>query len=433
MNSKFETKSFNFLTCDWAMKSPKCPEEKLIGDYSIKFKKKVGDSMLHEEMIKNYEEVILPYWKNLIDKNNGGFYGYVDYDLNINLKAEKGVILNSRILWFFSNAYLLTKQEDLLLYADHAYEFLIDKCLDHKNGGVFWMLNYDGSIKDSMKHTYNQSFAIYSLSAYYEATRKENARDSAMNLFQLIEKTCTDEYGYLESFTQDWELISNEKLSGNGLIADKTMNTLLHVLEAYTELYKITKNLEVRDRLINLLNIFHTKVFNRKKRRLEVFFDKKMNSIVDLYSYGHDIEASWLLDRACTVLDDQQISKKTKQYTDILVEDVFIKGFENGSMNNECLKGVINKTKVWWVQAESIVGFYNAYEKSKDLKYLEVVNHLWNYIKENFIDKRNGGEWFWDLNEQGIPESRRPITEPWKCPYHNGRMCFEIYKRQKNI
>lgn len=388
--------------------------------------------MLYEDIMKNYEEVILPYWKNLIDKKHGGFYGYVGYDLNINLNAKKGVILNSRILWFFANSYIITKQEELLIYADHAYKFLVDKCLDSQNGGVFWMLNYDGSVKESIKHTYNQAFAIYALSAYYEATRNERAKELSMDLFHLIEIRCTDKHGYLEEFTENWKLVANDKLSENGVLADKTMNTLLHVLEAYTELYKITKDLDVRDKLIKLLNIFSDKVFNLQKGRLEVFFDEKMNSITDLYSYGHDIEASWLLDRACEVLEDSKISEKIKRYTEILAENVFLEAFENDSINNECFKGIVDKTKVWWVQAESIVGFYNAYEKSNDIKYLKTVNQVWNYISKNFVDKRKGGEWFWDLCEDGIPISRKPITEPWKCPYHNGRMCFEIYKRNKN-
>ncbi|MFW2490238.1 AGE family epimerase/isomerase [Clostridium chromiireducens] len=266
--------------------------------------------MLYKEIMKNYKDIILPYWRNLRDKEYGGYYGYVGYDLDINPNAEKGVILNSRILWFFANAYTVTRQEDLLIYADHAYEFLVDKCFDHRNGGVFWMLNHDGSVKESMKHTYNQAFAIYALSSYYEATRNESAREYAMKLFRLIEVRCADKYGYLEAFTEDWKLINNDKMSENGVLADKTMNTLLHLLEAYTELFKVTKDFEVRERLISLLNIFHSKVFNSEKGRLEVFFDEKMNSIADLNSYGHDIEASWLLDRACEVLEDSQISKK---------------------------------------------------------------------------------------------------------------------------
>ncbi len=389
--------------------------------------------MLKDEILKDYETKVLPYWKKLMDQENGGFYGFVDFDLKIYKDAEKGVILNSRILWFFSNAYLMKKDEELLIYAKHAYEFMLNKCMDRKNGGLYWMLSYDGSVKEDMKHTYNQAFAIYALSAYYEAFKVQEALNYAMELFHKVEDTCTDEYGYLEAFTIDWKPICNEKLSENGLIADKTMNTLLHLLEAYTQLFKVTNSLSVRAKLIKILMLFQTKVFNPDKKRLEVFFDKNMNSITDLHSYGHDIEASWLLDEACKVLGDEKISKVTRSYTSILVDTILKQALENGSINNENFLGEVDKTRVWWVQAEGVVGFYNAYEYTGNEVYLETAKQIWEYIHTYFVDKREGGEWFWDLDESRSPQSKKPITEPWKCPYHNGRMCFEINRRMRNV
>lgn len=389
--------------------------------------------MIKEEMMDHYKMVILPYWKNLIDRENGGYYGLVDFNLKVHKKAEKGVILNSRILWFFSNAFMATGEKVLLEYANHAYTFLVNNCIDKEYGGVYWMMNYDGTVKEDIKHTYNQAFAIYALSAYYEATKDQQAEELAMNLFHMIEDRCTDEYGYLEAFTKGWEIIDNDKLSENGLLADKTMNTLLHVLEAYTGLYKVTKNWEVEAKLKNIIEIFGTKVYHPEKRRLEVFFNKEMESIADLHSYGHDIEASWLLDEACKVLGNEEITIRTREYTDILAERIYTVAIENGTMNNECFHGVVDRTKVWWIQAEAVVGFYNAYEKTGRKEYLQLVMKLWDFIKTKFIDKRDGGEWFWDLNEEGEPVSHKPITEPWKCPYHNGRMCFEMNRRMQDV
>ncbi len=372
---------------------------------------------------------IVPFWKKLRDDEHGGYYGYMDFDLQVDKEYEKGCILNSRILWFFSNAYLTLKEKELLDEADHAYLFMKNYCKDPENGGVFWSVTYDGKVADSTKHTYNQAFAIYALSSYYEASGKEEALEFARELFRIIESTCTDDYGYLESFTGDWKPEENDKLSENGLMADKTMNTLLHVLEAYTELYRVAPSKEVEQALKKILREFQSKVYNEETHRLEVFFDEKMKTISDLYSYGHDIEASWLLDRAAEVLKDQKILDETNAYTTEIAAEVYEQALQNGAMNNECFHGVVDTTRVWWVQAEAMVGFYNCYEKTGEEKYLRITEDLWKYIKDYIIDKREGSEWFWDLNIDGKPESKKPIVEPWKCPYHNGRMCMEMIRR----
>lgn len=372
---------------------------------------------------------IVPFWKKLRDDEHGGYYGYMDFDLQVDKEYEKGCILNSRILWFFSNAYLTLKEKELLDEADHAYLFMKNYCKDPENGGVFWSVTYDGKVADSTKHTYNQAFAIYALSSYYEASGKEEALEFARELFRIIESTCTDDYGYLESFTGDWQPEENDKLSENGLMADKTMNTLLHVLEAYTELYRVAPSKEVEQALKKILREFQSKVYNEETHRLEVFFDEKMKTISDLYSYGHDIEASWLLDRAAEVLKDQKILDETNAYTTEIAAEVYEQALQNGAMNNECFHGVVDTTRVWWVQAEAMVGFYNCYEKTGEEKYLRITEDLWKYIKDYIIDKREGSEWFWDLNIDGKPESKKPIVEPWKCPYHNGRMCMEMIRR----
>lgn len=381
------------------------------------------------ELKNELTDRIIPFWKELRDNEHGGYYGYMDFDLNVDKHYEKGCILNSRILWFFSNAYMTLKDKTLLSEAEHAYKFMREYCEDKEFGGVFWSVSYDGKPSDTTKHTYNQAFAIYALSSYYAASNDASALLFAMDLFNRIETTCTDSYGYLESFNKKWELEDNDKLSENGLLADKTMNTLLHVLEAYTELYRVYKNEKVKTALVKILNAFKNQVYNKKTHRLEVFFDEKMNTISDLYSYGHDIEASWLLDRACMVLSDEKITKETREYTNALAAEVYKEALLNGAMNNECFKGVVDTTRVWWVQAEAMVGFYNCYEKTGDEKYREITVKLWEYIKEYIIDKREGSEWFWDLDKDGNPTSKKPIVEPWKCPYHNGRMCMEMMRR----
>ena len=230
---------------------------------------------------------IIPFWRGMRDDKFGGYYGYLSYDLALDEKAEKGCILNSRITWFFANAYLLYKDggiseeeceaagfkgEDLLAEAKHGYEFLREHCIDKEYGGIFWSLNYDGTPLDTTKHTYNQAFCIYALSSYYDAAGDKEALELAFSLFDIIEERCTDEIGYLEAFTRDFKPESNEKLSENGVLADKTMNTLLHVFEAYTELYRVTKNEKVGKRLMWIMDTFADKVYNPAKQRQEVFF-----------------------------------------------------------------------------------------------------------------------------------------------------------------
>lgn len=211
------------------------------------------------------------------------------------------------------------------------------------------------------------------------------------------------------------------------------MNTILHIMEAYTELFEVTKNENVKNSLIKVLDTFEKHIFNKELRRLEVFFDDKYNSILDLHSYGHDIEASWLLDLAKNTLNIDEIKQKISIITDTLADRIYNIAYDGHSVLNECENGVDNVHRVWWIQAESIVGFINAYEKNpSEKRYLEAAKSIWEYIKEFLIDKRPGSEWFWEVDENGKPYPERPIVEPWKCPYHNGRMCLEVIKRLKN-
>jgi mannose/cellobiose epimerase-like protein (N-acyl-D-glucosamine 2-epimerase family) len=382
------------------------------------------------EMKEHLNQKLIPFWKGLRDETYGGFYGYMDYDLRIDRESVKGVILNSRILWFFSNAYLTLKQEDLLHYAEHAYRFLRDYCMDHDNGGVFWSMTYDGLPEDTTKHTYNQAFAIYALSTYYNASKDSKALMYAYELFQLIETRCKEATGYGEAYDVGFQPVSNEKLSENGVIASRTMNTLLHVFEAYTELYKVDHDEKVGKRLEEILDIFADKVYNPEKKRQEVFFDENWNSLIDLHSYGHDIETSWLIDRGCEVLKNDAYTARMGQITELLAEEVYKKAYRDHSLLNECENGIDQTDRIWWVQAEAVIGFINEWQKQPEKsQYYAAAEDIWNYIKTKMTDHRPGSEWFWKLDSKGDPVEGAPIVEPWKCPYHNGRMCMELIAR----
>ena len=386
--------------------------------------------MMVEEVKAHLQECIIPFWKKLRDDEFGGYYGWMDHELNVDKKAVKGCILNSRITWFFSNAYMLLKDESLLEEAKHGYEFMKKYCVDKERGGVYWSVRYDGTPEDTTKHTYNQAFSIYALSSYYDASGDKSALDTAMELFHIIENRCMDEIGYKEAFDRDFTEIENDKLSENGVIAEKTMNTLLHVFEAYTELYRVSKDEDVKKRLEWILDEFADKVYNPKLHRQEVFFDREMNSIIDLHSYGHDIETAWLIDRGTEVLGEKKYQDKLLPIILDLTEQIYKVAFDGHSLANECENGVVNTNRIWWVQAETVVGFLNGYKLAPEKKeYLEAAEAEWQFIKDHVIDKRSGSEWFWEVTPDGEPISGRPIVEPWKCPYHNGRMCIEVIRR----
>ncbi len=381
------------------------------------------------EVRKELTEHIIPFWNRLRDDENGGFCGFMDFELNADRNAEKGVILHSRILWFYSNCYLVLGDPDCLDNARHCFEFMRKYCVDPVNGGVYWLMNADGTVSDSMKHTYCQAFFIYALASYYDASKDDSALKLALEMFETVEKNCTDDVAYLEAMSADWKLIPNDALSENGLMADKTMNTTLHLLEAYTELYRVSGDDRVLNRLKFQMGLFLDKIYYKPGHRLLVFFDRELNVIGDIHSYGHDIEATWLLDRACEVIGDPELTAKVSEMNEAIVKNIADIAFENGALINERENDKINRIHVWWVQAEGVVGFTNARQKYGDERYTDIANALWENIKSEIIDKREGGEWYSQILEDGHPDPAKATVDPWKCPYHNGRMCLEIMKR----
>ena len=395
-------------------------------------------AILVNEVKTHLKEKLIPFWMNLRDDKYGGYCGYLDFDLKPDKRAEKGCILNSRILWFFSKACKLFESSDIYSAAEHAYKFLLDSFIDKEKGGVYWSVTYDGKPLDTTKHVYSHAFAIYALSAYYDISGDERALELCREFFELIEKKMSDEGGYLEAFDRNFEISGNDKLSENGVEAARTMNTILHVMEAYTEYYRVFAKEEVRERLIFILEIFLNKIYAEDRHRLKVFFDRDYNSLIDLYSYGHDIEAAWLINLTVDVLEyagscsyEKELFARIRVMTKALSDEIYKEAYDGKSIPAEAENGVVKQDRIWWVQAEGINGFLDAYLRDKkEEKYLRAAEELWQYISEFIIDPRDNSEWYWYVDQSGKP-AKEPIVEPWKCPYHNGRMCFEIINRME--
>ncbi|KJD39286.1 N-acylglucosamine 2-epimerase [Paenibacillus polymyxa] len=386
------------------------------------------ETLVHE-IRQEWQEHILPFWLGLKDEAHGGFYGEVDADLHIHKQADKGGIATSRLLWSFSAAARVTGERAYAHAARHAFTFLQNHLLDPLHGGMYWMVDYTGQPVDTCKHVYAQAFAIYALAEYARATDDPNALPLAMKLFHLVEQKGYDPalQAYGEQYDRSWNEQPNELLSENGVTAHITMNTHIHVLEAYTQLLRAYPNEEVRDALKNVLDILYHRVYDASARRLGVFFDREWHSLLDLTSYGHDIEASWLMEDAMNVLGYHP-SEYVNMVMDIASAVAERAVQPDGSLINEREGERVDTTRIWWVQAEAMVGFYNAFQRTQDERFLKIVRNLWTYTRQYIIDPRTGGEWFWSVQADGKPDARE-IAGPWKCPYHNSRFCIEMLER----
>ncbi|VBB44732.1 Cellobiose 2-epimerase [uncultured Paludibacter sp.] len=383
-----------------------------------------------EEVLTNN---ILPYWINkVIDNKNGEFIGRITGNEEIITDAPKGAVLNARILWTYSAAYRLLKKEEYLHAATRAKKYLLNYFYDNENGGIYWLIDYKGNPIETKKQIYAQGFAIYGLSEYYRATGDEEALEYAKKLFYDIEKYSFDKEknGYLEALTKDWKPISDMRLSDKDENVEKTMNTHLHILEPYTNLYRVWKDKMLKNQLKNLIEIFLDKIVNSQSYHLNLFFDANWKNTTKIISFGHDIEGTWLLYEAALVLEDKEILNKVRKVIPNILT-ASLEGFQpDGSMiyEKEIVSGHEDRERHWWVQAETVVGLINHYKYYFDEKSLEKAIECWNFIKNNIIDYKNG-EWFWSVYDDGKVNRKDDKAGVWKCPYHNGRMCMELMER----
>jgi mannobiose 2-epimerase len=389
---------------------------------------------LKEELTAELSNNILPFWMyQAIDIDQGGFLGHIDFSGQADPLAPKGGILNARILWTFSSASRILKNPEYLKMAQRSYAYVVDHFLDKKHGGTYWEVDYLGERLNTKKQIYALAFTIYGLVEYYMASGDDQALKYAISLYRDIERHSFDDKnnGYFEAFTREWEPIEDLRLSAKDQNESKTMNTHLHILEAYTNLYRVWKDDELKAKLKNLIELFQNKFVN-ENGNLNLFFDDEWNLKSDLISFGHDIESSWLIQEAAEVLGDKSLIEKSKILA-VKIAKENLKGIdEDGGLYYEYFPstGEWDMDKHWWPQGEAMVAYLNAYQISNDKKYLETALNSWSFIQKYIVDKENG-EWHWSVNKEGKPSENDVKAGFWKCPYHNGRACLEVITRLK--
>jgi len=419
--------------------------------------------LFKEEVRDVVENNILNFWmEKMVDEERGGFYGQLTGEGVLVKDADKGGILNARILWAFSAAYRVLRKQEYLEMATRAKDYILEHFIDREYGGTYWSLDCEGRPKDTKKQFYAIGFMIYGLSEYARATGDREALDYAIQLYDCIEEYSFDrkDNGYIEACTRDWGEIADMRLSELDANYPKSQNTHLHIIEPYTNLYRCLKEFQaaescdyvpvigsvlpmtvtvpqdiinsVEASLRNLIDIFTDRILNPKTHHLDLFFDMDWTREVGaLESYGHDIECSWLIHEAALVLNDAQVLRKVEPIVQ-LVAKASEKGLnEDGSMVHEANldTGYVDNDRHWWVQAETVVGFLNIYQYFGDHDALEKALRCWQYIKDNLID-REGGEWWWSRDAGRVINRKDDKAGFWKCPYHNSRMCLETIERE---
>ena len=385
------------------------------------------DTQIKTELSGELTGNILPYWTSRMYDPRGGFFGRRDGNDAIVADAPKGLILNARILWTFASAYRLFRKDEYLSAATRAKEFILQRFVDPEFGGAYWSLDAEGNPLDTKKQFYAIAFAIYGLAEYNRATGDEEALEAAIDLFHSIEDHSFDNEmdGYIEASTRDWQPIADMRLSDKDQNDAKTMNTHLHILEAYTCLFRVWKDKELEDKLRNLILIF-ANVITGPDGHLQLFFDERWQPNGRIQSFGHDIEASWLLWEAACVLGDGAIKERVLPICKRIAE-AGMEGFTPGNgmiYEWNISAGEKHLNRDWWVQAETVVGCWHQWRLTADDRWREAAEDAWSYIKENIIAP--DGEWYWGRRADGTVNTDDDRAGFWKCPYHNGRMCMEL-------
>lgn len=449
------------------------------------------DKAFYDSVRQELVNDILPYWEKYArDSKSGGFYSVID---NNNVQSDssggRSIVMASRYLWTYSKAARLLKDDHYLEMADYAFDAINRDYFDKEYGGFFWSVNKDGTPCVSKKQVYGEAFAIYGISEYAAAVRElrakraeSEARSSiimgrALAVFTMLEHHARDCQGllcnpclrsnprgydegkreiasqateegriamtgfggYIEALAQDWSPTADLKLSEKDIDCAKSMNTNLHVLEAYTALHK---NLAVvhpkddalrsliRDALRDLIRVM-IKHIVLSDGHLGVYFNMDWSRIGSEISFGHDIEASWLLQEAAEEAGDEALIEEVRPAAIRIAEVSLREGYDKdtGGFDNTMIDGHKDTTRVWWNQGEAINGFYYAYLMTGKKEFADAMQNVWHWIMDKQRDKQNG-EWYQEVSKDGIPNLSLPKGGNWKTAYHNARCCMNVGSRE---
>ena len=351
----------------------------------------------------------------------------LDYWLEV--ETLPGVILNARVIWAFSAAYAALHRPEYLRTAERVKGAFMAHYIDPVNGGVYWDVDGEGKPLDDKKQLYAQGFAIYGLSEYYKVTGDLKALAAAAALFQMVEDHFADREngGYIEALARDFSPLEDMSLSAHDINADKTMNSHLHLMEAYANLYRVWPDPSLKQALLHLIDLTCTRIM-APDGHLQLYFCKDWSVLPGAVSYGHDIETSWLLLESAFATHDLDVVSRVRPYALALGRAGNEGLMPDGSMRYELLTdGTFDDSRQWWVQAETVVGNLWLWKFHGDTAAADRALACWDYIRDNLVD-REGGEWYWAILPDGTPDLSQPKAGFWKCPYHNSRMCLEIMK-----
>lgn len=385
---------------------------------------------MRSEFAKELQENILPFWSRLI-REDGSFPGRVSIDGSIDLTAPISSVMAFRILWMLSAAARCIDDCAAAALADRVYKFVTDVFFDRENGGVWWSIWPSGEALSNKKQSYAIGFAIYALSEYAMLRNSQEAKELAMQLFRCLEDKVwnADGQGYVEAFNADWTELDDVRLSEKDMNAVFTMNTHLHILEPYTNLYMLTSDADVKSAIVRLLDIFRDRIYDSATSHLGSFFNSSWTRLDSEISFGHDIEASWLICEAAEAVASDDPSYR--ELADSLVRSCESGFLGDGSLAYKSGADGLDRERHWWVQAEAVVGLLKMYKRTGELRWLERCQQTWQYVKDNLIDA-NGGDWYWSRLPDGSINYKEDKAGFWKCPYHNGRMCIELIKELTN-
>ena len=400
------------------------------------------DAKIKQSLLSYKSEVevemssILDWWmEHMLNKETGFIYGEISGANIPDANAPIGLVLQSRILWTFSAAYNYTQNKVYLNFAHTAYKQLITQFYDKQYGGMFWSVQPNGIPVSTKKQAYGIAFAIYGLSAYYEATKDQAALDKAAELYRCLEMHFYDSVygGYIECLGNDFSVIEDVRLSDKDQNAIKSMNTHLHVIEAYAKLYTVLPSEALKQSVTQLLVIFEQHIIDPTTSQQKLFFEKDWTSTASEVSFGHDIEAAWLLQEAAVITKDALRIEKFTNIAQAMASEVAANLSPEGAVYNDydIHTKVLNKGLDWWPQAEAMVGFLNAFEISGSTIYLQHSLTSWAVINKQFKDARFG-EWYWGYDASGNLLNKEKAGF-WKCPYHNSRACIEVANRISHL